>query len=92
LRIGLKSGVVKQQVSLDHLRRDLAARILTVDGEHPAGERLLALGLLPGMEVALLGVAPLGDPIWIRSGGLHVAVRRADAVCVSIAYDEVRFM
>jgi Fe2+ transport system protein FeoA len=78
-----------ERMSLDRLPRLRLARVVEVDAGHPAGERLLALGLLPGTEVTLLGVAPLGDPLSLRAGKLRVAVRRKDAVCVSVALEPV---
>jgi Fe2+ transport system protein FeoA len=42
------------------------------------------MGLLPGEEVEVLGVAPLGDPMAIRVGGTRLALRRRDAARVAL--------
>jgi Fe2+ transport system protein FeoA len=76
---------MKRIMPLDRLPLALHARVVEVDWEHPAGERLMALGLLPDSEVAVVGIAPLGDPISIRAGTLHLAIRRCDAACVSVS-------
>ena len=52
--------------------------------EHPAFQRLLAMGLLPGTEVAVIQVAPLGDPIEIEFGGLRLSLRKSDAAAVQV--------
>lgn len=78
---------MKESLSLDRLPEARIGCVLEVDAEEPAGERLLALGLLPGTTVALVGVAPLGDPMAIRAGRLVLAIRRRDAACVSISLE-----
>ncbi len=52
--------------------------------EHPAFQRLLAMGLLPGTEVAVIQMAPLGDPIEIEFGGLRLSLRKSDAAAVQV--------
>ena len=46
--------------------------------------RLYALGLYPGVEVAILRFAPAGDPMQIRVGSTLLSIRKHDArfVCV----------
>jgi ferrous iron transport protein A len=52
--------------------------------EHPAVQRLLAMRLLPGTEVAVIQVAPLGDPMEIEFGGLRLSLRKSDAAAVQV--------
>ncbi|MFT3794626.1 FeoA family protein [Flavobacterium sp.] len=37
--------------------------------------KLLEMGCLPGNEVQLLQVAPLGDPLYLEINGSHLAIR-----------------
>ncbi|MGQ7945915.1 FeoA family protein [Flavobacterium sp. WC2509] len=37
--------------------------------------KLLEMGCLPGNEVQLLQIAPLGDPLYLDINGSHVAIR-----------------
>lgn len=53
--------------------------------EHPAAQRLLAMGLLPGTTVTVVQVAPLGDPIEVEFRGMRLSLRRADAAAVRVA-------
>lgn len=41
--------------------------------------KLLEMGCLPGNEVALLQIAPFGDPLYLNINGSHVAIRVATA-------------
>ncbi len=56
--------------------------IAQVEAAHPAGPRLLAMGLLPGTEVTVVQVAPLGDPLEIEFRGMRLSLRRADAAAL----------
>lgn len=53
--------------------------------DHPAFQRLLAMGLLPGTTVAVVQVAPLGDPVEIEFKGMRLSLRKADAAAVQVA-------
>lgn len=37
--------------------------------------KLLEMGCLPGNEVQLLQIAPLGDPLYLEINGSHLAIR-----------------
>ncbi len=40
---------------------------------------LLEMGCLPGIDVELIQVAPLKDPLYIRVNGSHLAIRKETA-------------
>ena len=42
------------------------------------------MGLLPGTEVRVVRVAPLGDPIELRVRNYSLSVRRAEAANISV--------
>lgn len=41
--------------------------------------KLLEMGCLPGIEVELIQIAPLRDPLYIRVNGSHLAIRKETA-------------
>lgn len=45
----------------------------------PARRRLQDMGLVPGVEVAVVRLAPLGDPVEIMVRGYHLSLRRDEA-------------
>ena len=61
--------------------------IQTVAGDRAFRRRLLELGFLPGVEVRVLGAAPMGDPLDIEIRGCRFSIRRteADAIAVDTA-------
>ncbi|MCA9681770.1 MAG: ferrous iron transport protein A [Myxococcales bacterium] len=69
---------------LDGLEVGQRARVRAVDGRGSMTVRLLEMGFVPGVEVALIKRAPLGDPLELRLRGYHVSLRKAEARLVSI--------
>ncbi|MBI2519249.1 MAG: ferrous iron transport protein A [Bdellovibrio sp.] len=56
------------------------ARIKTINGSEDSRERLLALGVLPGDDVELIGRAWFGSPLAIKLGKSNfIALRREHA-------------
>ncbi len=58
------------------------ARIKSVDPSQRAGQRLMTMGLLPGIEIKLVQVAPFGDPLAIEFDGRRLSLRRREAAGV----------
>lgn len=51
---------------------------------HFTAQRLLAMGLLPGTEITVVQVAPLGDPVEIEFRGMRLSLRKSDATTVDV--------
>jgi ferrous iron transport protein A len=66
-------------LSLDRLAPDHSAAIIAVHATGMAGERMAALGLMPGRQVTVLRRAPFGGPLHLRIGPTELMIRRADA-------------
>jgi Fe2+ transport system protein FeoA len=60
------------------------AKVVRVEGDDDVGVRLLEMGLTPGVEVRLLGVAPLGDPLEFEVRGYRLSVRKSEAARVVV--------
>lgn len=41
--------------------------------------KLLVMGLTPGTELTVIGIAPLGDPVNILTRGLSICLRKYEA-------------
>lgn len=61
-----------------------------VDGERSFRRRLLELGLVPGTRVTFLGIAPLGDPLYISVRGSQLSIRRNEAAQIRVCLTEER--
>jgi ferrous iron transport protein A len=60
------------------------ARVRQITGSDVISLRLLEMGLTPGCELELVGVAPFGDPIEISLRGYRLSLRKSEAVRVEI--------
>ncbi len=68
---------------LNDLRPGQRGKIAGWVGDPPT--RLLELGLLPGTEVEVVRLAPLGDPMDVRVRGCHLTLRQDEAELIEIA-------
>lgn len=68
-----------EAIPLDRLPRGASARVVAVEAPGALGRRLRDLGFVAGTRVALLRVAPLGDPLLFEVRGAHFALRRSEA-------------
>jgi ferrous iron transport protein A len=64
-------------------------KLVSLNPDQAVDQRLMALGLLPGMALKLVRRAPLGDPLAIEFGGQVVSLRLAEAesLIVDVAAD-----
>lgn len=64
-------------------------KLVSLNPDHAVDQRLMALGLLPGMALKLVRRAPLGDPLAIEFGGQVISLRLAEAesLIVDVAAD-----
>ncbi|RUL88289.1 FeoA family protein [Tautonia sociabilis] len=62
-----------------------SARVVAVDATGDAGVRAMEMGLIPGTEVTLVAVAPLGDPLVFELRGYRLSLRKAEAAGVEVS-------
>jgi len=46
--------------------------------------RLLELGLVPGTQVTVVGVSPLGDPLELEVRGSRLSIRKKEALAIEV--------
>jgi ferrous iron transport protein A len=66
-------------VCLRQMRVGQRARISRVDAGGELGRRLRDMGLVPGTEVAIVGRAPLKDPVALRLRDFTLTLRNNEA-------------
>ena len=69
--------------------RDVAvgstAEVALVAGADPTAERLLEMGLTPGVRVRVVGTAPLGCPVELEVRGYRLSIRKSDAARIAVS-------
>ena len=75
-------------MTLAELKIGESALVQAISGERGFRRRLLELGLVPGTEIRLVRVAPLGDPLELAARGSRLSIRRQEAACVQVTRPE----
>ena len=61
-----------------------SGRVRAMETAGTAGQRVLAMGLMPGNPFRVVAVAPMGDPITVETLGRRISLRRADAAGIEV--------
>lgn len=68
--------------------RDVAigdsCKVVKLHGEGAIKRRIMDMGLTKGVEVKIVKVAPLGDPIEMTVRGYELSLRKADAELIEV--------
>ncbi|QYO65885.1 FeoA domain-containing protein [Leptolyngbya sp. 7M] len=59
--------------------------VTAVIGTDTIANRLMEMGIVPGVSVRVIKAAPFGDPIEVRLLGYNLALRRNEAAMISVA-------
>lgn len=88
--VGAEEKSVATTMPLSRLRRGQAGEVVEVCGPRLFRRRLLEMGLVPGTEVRLVNVAPLGDPLELEVRHCRLSIRRGEAEQVRVRVTEAR--
>jgi ferrous iron transport protein A len=70
--------------TLDRLPVGGQGQVENISGDDEISLRLMEMGLIPGTEFRVVGVAPLGDPIEIELRGYRLSLRRNEGQRVAV--------
>ena len=73
-----------QELTLNQLKINQNGLILSVGGKGNLRQHLLDMGIIPGINVKMIRLAPLGDPLEIRIHDYELTLRLADAERIKI--------
>ncbi len=71
-------------MTLDELPVGSSATIARVGGEGALRQHFLNMGVIPGAEITLVKLAPMGDPMELRLHGYELTLRVSDAKQIDI--------
>jgi len=73
-----------ETVSLRTLRKGQSATIAAITADGEMGRRIRDMGLVPGVEIQVVGRAPLEDPVALRLMGFTLTLRNREADFISV--------
>lgn len=59
-------------------------KVIKLHGEGATKRRIMDMGITKGVEVKVIKVAPLGDPIEVNVRGYELSLRKADAQMIEV--------
>ncbi|MEW5784673.1 MAG: ferrous iron transport protein A [Bacillota bacterium] len=68
-----------QELPLNKLGKGEVAAVTRVGGQGSTRRRLMEMGVIPGVQITIKKIAPLGDPIDVLVKGYHLSLRRREA-------------
>lgn len=71
-------------MTLKELKTGMSAVVETVGGEGALRQHFLDMGLIPGAEVTMVKLAPMGDPMELKIHGYSLTLRLADADKITV--------
>ena len=71
-------------MTIKDLKIGQTAKIETVGGEGALRQHFLDMGVIPGAEVTLIKLAPMGDPMELRIHGYELTLRLDDAGQITV--------
>ncbi len=81
-RTDATSVAVGQPLDATHLHE--AVVVVQLGGARGFRRRLMELGFVPGTQVRVRNIAPLGDPLELELRGCRVSIRRAEAAGITV--------
>lgn len=72
------------QMTLKDLPIGSSAKVISVGGEGANRQHILDMGIIPGIRLTLIKLAPMGDPMELKVHGYTMALRKADAEIINI--------
>ena len=74
-------------MTLDKLKPGEKARVVSVGGAGALRQHFLDMGVIPGVCVTLVKLAPMGDPMELRVHDYELTLRMADAALIRVETD-----
>lgn len=71
-------------MTLKELEIGKSAQILSVGGEGALRQHFLDMGVIPGAEVTVIKLAPMGDPMELQIHGYALTLRLAEAAQITV--------
>ena len=71
-------------MTLKEVKPGATVKVVKISGEGAVKRRIMEMGLTKGIEVFVLKVAPLGDPVEVTVRDYELSVRKADAELVEV--------
>jgi len=77
--------MTSQPIGLRHLPVNSRARVVSLKAGGELGRRIRDMGLVPGVEITVIGRAPLRDPVALKIHDFTLTLRNNEADYILVA-------
>jgi len=77
-------------ITLDQMIVGQKGKIIKVTGDSRVKKAILEMGVLPGEEIEVIRVAPLGDPVDFLIKNYQLSLRKRTAAQVTVETEEIK--
>ncbi len=71
-------------MTLREMKPGQSGKVISIGESGPLKRRIMDMGIKPGVEVKVVKMAPLGDPVEIRIRGYELSLRREEAARIEV--------
>lgn len=71
-------------MTLKDLKPGQAGKVIAIGTKGPMKRRIMDMGVTPGIEIKVIKVAPMGDPIEVNVRGYELSLRKDEAQFIEI--------
>ena len=71
-------------MTLKEIQPGQRAKVAKLTGDGAVKRRIMDMGLTKGTELAVVKVAPIGDPIELDVRGYSLSIRKAEAAMIEV--------
>ncbi|NBK21062.1 MAG: ferrous iron transport protein A [Spirochaetia bacterium] len=71
-------------MTLGELRPGEKAKVVSIGSTGAMRQRILDMGVTPNVQVQLIKIAPLGDPVEITVRGYQLSLRKSEAALIQV--------
>ena len=71
-------------MTLREMKPGQSGKVISIGESGPLKRRIMEMGITPGVEVKVVKMAPLGDPVEIRIRGYELSLRREEAARIEV--------
>lgn len=71
-------------MTLGDLRPGEKAKVVSIGTTGAMRQRILDMGVTPNVQVQLIKIAPLGDPVEITVRGYQLSLRKSEAALIQV--------
>lgn len=77
-----------KRINLRSMKVGQKGKVAKIEAQGEVNQRIRDMGIIPGASIAVVGKAPLKDPVALRLSGVTIALRNREADHITVDLPE----